>query len=280
MLHHSVGPSCSCVARSVVLVDELDQLIVKNTKNEVIYNFFNWPTQAHSKLIVLAIANKMDMPESDLSAKINSRLGSNRLTFQSYKKEALQTIITSRLTAVPGVFSSEAIRYVATRVGGVTGDCRKALDVCRRTVEVVEAENAVRKAKGQPAELIKPGDCDRVYRSMIGSGRATVLANLSIHQQTMLVAISKVVQSLGVAEVEMGDVIKRHALLCSNSLGIAVPTHDELFGVLASLQPYGFVEAKESSLDYFAPVKTLVKDEELRLVIDDGRFAQVLNTGT
>jgi len=57
-----------------VLVDELDQMITK--KQDVVYNFFNWPHMAHSRLIVIAIANTMDLPERELSGKIRSRLGS------------------------------------------------------------------------------------------------------------------------------------------------------------------------------------------------------------
>lgn len=57
----------------VVLMDELDQLVTKN--QAVMYNFFNWPTLRHSRLIVLAVANTMDLPERTLSNKISSRLG-------------------------------------------------------------------------------------------------------------------------------------------------------------------------------------------------------------
>ena len=57
----------------VVLMDELDQLVTKN--QSVMYNFFNWPGLRHSKLIVLAVANTMDLPERTLSNKISSRLG-------------------------------------------------------------------------------------------------------------------------------------------------------------------------------------------------------------
>lgn len=59
----------------VVLMDELDQLVTKN--QAVMYNFFNWPTLRHSRLIVLAVANTMDLPERTLSNKISSRLGKN-----------------------------------------------------------------------------------------------------------------------------------------------------------------------------------------------------------
>ncbi|KAL1622704.1 Origin recognition complex, subunit 1 [Diplodia seriata] len=56
----------------VVLMDELDQLVTKN--QSVMYNFFNWPGLRHSRLIVLAVANTMDLPERTLSNKISSRL--------------------------------------------------------------------------------------------------------------------------------------------------------------------------------------------------------------
>ena len=57
----------------VVLMDELDQLVTKN--QGVMYNFFNWPGLRYSRLIVLAVANTMDLPERTLSNKISSRLG-------------------------------------------------------------------------------------------------------------------------------------------------------------------------------------------------------------
>ena len=57
----------------VVLMDELDQLVTKN--QSVMYNFFNWPGLRHSRLIVIAVANTMDLPERTLSNKISSRLG-------------------------------------------------------------------------------------------------------------------------------------------------------------------------------------------------------------
>ncbi|CDO71789.1 hypothetical protein BN946_scf184939.g13 [Trametes cinnabarina] len=49
----------------VVLMDELDQLMT--SKQDVVYNFFNWPTLAGSKLVVLAVANTMDLPERVMS---------------------------------------------------------------------------------------------------------------------------------------------------------------------------------------------------------------------
>ncbi len=123
----------------VVLMDELDQLVTKN--QAVMYNFFNWPSLRHSRLIVLAVANTMDLPERTLSNKISSRLGLTRITFPGYTHDQLQQIIKSRLEHVPNNFvEADAIQFASRKVAAVSGDARRTLDICRRAVEIAEAE--------------------------------------------------------------------------------------------------------------------------------------------
>jgi len=123
----------------VVLMDELDQLVTKN--QSVMYNFFNWPGLRHSRLIVLAVANTMDLPERTLSNKISSRLGLTRITFPGYNHEQLMKIIQSRLEGVPGnIVEPDAVQFASRKVAAVSGDARRALDICRRAVELAEAD--------------------------------------------------------------------------------------------------------------------------------------------
>ncbi|RPA91008.1 P-loop containing nucleoside triphosphate hydrolase protein, partial [Choiromyces venosus 120613-1] len=121
----------------VVLMDELDQLVTRG--QGVMYNFFNWPGGRHSKLIVLAVANTMDLPERTLSNKISSRLGLTRITFPGYTHSQLMSIIQSRLEGVPGnIVDPDAVQFASRKVAAVSGDARRALDICRRAVEIVE----------------------------------------------------------------------------------------------------------------------------------------------
>ena len=123
----------------VVLMDELDQLVTKN--QSVMYNFFNWPGLRHSRLIVLAVANTMDLPERTLSNKISSRMGLTRIKFPGYNHEQLMTIIQSRLQDVPGnIVEPDAMQFASRKVAAVSGDARRALDICRRAVEIAEAD--------------------------------------------------------------------------------------------------------------------------------------------
>ncbi|KAK5120968.1 hypothetical protein LTR85_005752 [Meristemomyces frigidus] len=132
----------------VVLMDELDQLVTKN--QGVMYNFFNWPQLRHSRLIVLAVANTMDLPERTLSNKISSRLGLTRITFPGYTHTQLMTIIQSRLEGVGQVIvESDAVQFASRKVAAVSGDARRALDICRRAVEIAEQETLAADAVGK-----------------------------------------------------------------------------------------------------------------------------------
>lgn len=123
----------------VVLMDELDQLVTKN--QSIMYNFFNWPGLRHSRLIVLAVANTMDLPERTLSNKISSRLGLHRITFKGYTHAQLIQIIESRLANVPGkLVHPDAVQFASRKVAAVSGDARRALDICRRAMEIAETE--------------------------------------------------------------------------------------------------------------------------------------------
>lgn len=121
---------------SVLLVDELDYLLTRQQK--VIYNLFDWPTKREAKLVVIGIANTMDLPER-LLPRVSSRLGTERVVFKAYTRPQLTQIIEHRL-AETKVFSSDAIRFCASAVAGVSGDCRTALQICRRAIEMAQEE--------------------------------------------------------------------------------------------------------------------------------------------
>lgn len=142
-------------ALSVVLMDELDQLVT--AKQDVVYNFFNWPTLAGSKLVVLAVANTMDLPERVMDGRVRSRLGKHssfiisysiyrhfiwlgmiRINFQPYNTHQLENIVRARLlTAKEGlkntkdVIHPDGIKFAAMKVSSISGDARRVLDICR-----------------------------------------------------------------------------------------------------------------------------------------------------
>lgn len=178
-----------------MLVDELDRLVTK--KNEVIYNFFNWPNQPHSKLIVLAIANTMDLPERQLSRKIQSRLGPNRINFQPYGHEELKSILESRLEGFSdSVIHPQAIEFAAKLVAKITGDARRALDICRRAIEQVEAQE-------RPVLI---ADIRTLQKNLSTSGPVLWVKQAPLMQKVLLLGVTLCVKKKGTESVPMSDV--------------------------------------------------------------------------
>ncbi|KAK6119795.1 hypothetical protein DH2020_046464 [Rehmannia glutinosa] len=118
----------------ILLIDELDLLVTRN--QSVLYNILDWPTKPNSKLIVIGIANTMDLPEK-LLPRISSRMGIQRLCFGPYNYQQLQEIITSRLKGIDA-FEKPAIEFASRKVAAVSGDARRALEICRRAAELAD----------------------------------------------------------------------------------------------------------------------------------------------
>ena len=69
-------------------------------------------------------------------------------------------IIQSRLEGVPGnIVHPDAVQFAARKVAAVSGDARRALDICRRAVEIAETETISqdRDDEAQPATPSRTG---------------------------------------------------------------------------------------------------------------------------
>ena len=140
-----------------MLLDEVDLLCVR--KQTLLYNLFDWTARPGTKLTVLAIANTMDLPERAFAGRVASRIGLTRTIFQPYSFRQLQTIIQDRLKKILA-FDPEAIELVSRKVAAVSGDARRALDICRRATEMSE-----RGASGK----IGMNEVDRALSEMFSS---------------------------------------------------------------------------------------------------------------
>lgn len=211
----------------VVLMDELDQLVTRN--QGVMYNFFNWPQLRHSRLIVLAVANTMDLPERTLSNKISSRLGLTRITFPGYNHSQLMTIIESRLEGVGRVIvGSDAMQFASRKVAAVSGDARRALDICRRAVEIAEQEtqdagkenqvpDTPSKTPGRQAlsltgptaksGIVTIATIKRAISEATSTPLAAYLRSLPLAGKLTLAALLACIRRTGITEAGIGDVV-------------------------------------------------------------------------
>lgn len=221
----------------VVLMDELDQLVTKN--QSVMYNFFNWPSLRHSRLIVLAVANTMDLPERTLSNKISSRLGLTRITFPGYTHDQLMKIIQSRLEGVPeNLVDPDAIQFASRKVAAVSGDARRALDICRRAVEIAESESVLQNDEpstpsGRKQEADKLAQKKKTGRVIINTIKQAIneatsnplqhcLKALPLASKVFLAALVARTRRSGISEAPLTGVIEDAKHLCQMSTEPAI----------------------------------------------------------
>lgn len=125
----------------VFLLDEIDQLQTKNF--EVINNIFKLPVLFPENVILIGIANALDFTAKMPWLK-NDKNNFYEMRFLPYKKEQIVQIIENRLNQSNNgkvLIDQNAIEFCARKIASCSGDIRKALDVCRRAVELFETNS-------------------------------------------------------------------------------------------------------------------------------------------
>ena len=197
----------------VVLLDELDQIATRN--QAVMYNFFNWPTYQNSRLIVVAVANTMDLPERLLTNKISSRLGLLRIQFTSYSYNQLSEIIKHRLEQLSKhndklLIAKDAIEFASRKVASVSGDARRSLMICIRAVEIAEAE-FMSKTDAERKELdskytVTIMHIMKAVNETSSSPVTGYLNSISFLSKLVLASIMLRKKRSGIAEIPVGEV--------------------------------------------------------------------------
>ncbi|XP_010870635.2 origin recognition complex subunit 1 isoform X2 [Esox lucius] len=192
---------------TVLLVDELDLLWTR--KQNVMYNLFDWPTRRHARLVVLTIANTMDLPERIMINRVASRLGLTRMSFQPYSFKQLQQIITSRLNKVKA-FEEDALQLVSRKVAALSGDARRCLDICRRATEICEHSAPQPSSTG----LVGMSHVMEALDEMFSSSYITAIRCASVQEQLFLRAVLAEFRRLGLEEATFQQVFVQHRALC------------------------------------------------------------------
>lgn len=145
----------------VVVLDEIDHLLTKD--QEILYSIFEWSLAKSSRLILIGIANALDLTDRFLPRLKARNLKPQLLPFRPYDAAQIAQVITTRLRSllpagapdknyVPYVHPA-AIQLCSRKVAAHTGDLRKAFDMCRRGLELLESELKEKARKESAARL-------------------------------------------------------------------------------------------------------------------------------
>ncbi|KAK2020045.1 cell division control protein [Colletotrichum eremochloae] len=131
----------------LLVLDEIDHILTMGL--ESLYRLFEWSLRQPSRLVLVGIANALDLTDRFLPRLKSKNLKPELLPFHPYSAAQIKSIITTRLmTLLPAdskektlpFFHPAAIELCSRKVSSQTGDLRKAFEICRRALDIVESE--------------------------------------------------------------------------------------------------------------------------------------------
>lgn len=284
----------------IVLLDELDLLLRK--KQSILYHFFEWPNWTNSQLIVITIANTMDLPERFLSNRISSRLGLTRYNFKPYDHAALANIIEHQLKDYAKYLGNDAIQLCARKVSAVSGDARRAVNLAKRAVDYFRScsqEELLTRMTGKFVEKVPEGSemsavnlrlMDIILKEALQANPVEIIGQLAKHQRILLLSVilarkrleeeasikggTRIIgqanpsRSGGVLTVNR--VLEQHFQLCRTHQYHPLPSLQELNYLLESLEALRLlrcVKFRESGPE--AIIQLLVHEEDIKKGLGD-----------
>ena len=238
----------------ILFVDELDSL--RTRKQNILYNVFDWPNRPNSKLIVLAIANSMDLPEKLMINRVSSRLGLTRLSFNPYSYKELEAIIKSRLEGIDQVFDCDALQLICRKVAAVSGDARRALDICRLSVQMTQMTDQT---------IVTMSSVDSALQEIFNSLKLVRIRKASLQEKIFLESIVRDFRISGVEESNFFDVFKHHIEMCRFERHYT-PSSVELERIAYNLQTSRLIIIENNSSHLYKRIR-------LNVSVDDINFA-------
>ena len=148
----------------IVTLDEIDHLLTLDL--EILYTLFQWSLHRLSRLILIGIANALDLTDRFLPRLKARNLKPQFLPFLPYTAPQITSIITTKLkslllpdSTMPVDFlpflHPAAIQLCSRKAASQSGDLRKAFDIIRRAIDLVEIETKQNHQKDLSAKVLQ-----------------------------------------------------------------------------------------------------------------------------
>lgn len=259
----------------IIVLDEIDQL--ESTGQTVLYTLFEWPALANSRLILIGIANSLDLTDRALprlQAKVSCQ--PTLLHFTPYTKDQIVNILKDRLKEIPNideVMDQAAIQFCARKVSAITGDIRKALDICRRAIELVECKQ---RSSETPLKVTLPF-ISRVIQEVYGSKVTNQLVSknaestLPLQQQLLLCSVAMATAKKHGNKLDTVTLGKLHAVTTKvcEFRGLSVIGFSELVDMCSALESRGLILLKKAKDKRQQKVSLQLQPSELEHALQD-----------
>ncbi|XP_016899376.1 origin of replication complex subunit 1B-like [Cucumis melo] len=252
----------------ILLIDELDLLVTRN--QSILYNILDWPTKPQAKLIVIGIANTMDLPEK-LLPRISSRMGIERLCFGPYNHQQLQEIILSRLEGI-NAFEKQAIEFASRKVAAISGDARRALEICRRAAEIMDyhLKKHLSLISNTAKTHVGIAEVETAIQEMFQAPHIQVMKSCSKQSKIFLTAMVHDYYKTGLGEATFEKLAMTFSNLCTSN-GEEFPGYDALLKVGCRLGESRIILCESGAKHRLQKLQLNVPSDDVSFALKDSK---------
>lgn len=188
----------------VVVLDEMDSLITKD--QQVLFQLFHCASHLKSsvlstKLVLIGISNALDLTDKFLPRLRSNGFNPEALQFMPYTGEQVKQVVISKLRSlvefdkensapqIP-IMHPTAIQLCCKKCAAVTGDLRKAFDICYKSIEFVEHQarktTDVTELTFETAPKVLISHVASVCAATFGDNSLAKIKNLNLLQRAVL----------------------------------------------------------------------------------------------
>ncbi|WOK94826.1 cell division control protein [Canna indica] len=253
----------------LMVVDEIDFLVTKD--HSVLHDLFMLTTLPYSRCILIGIANTIDLTD-----RLLPNLGSLHckpivITFCAYSKDQILKIIQQRLMVVEyDVFELAALEFCARKVAAASGDVRKALDICRNAIEVLEAE--LRGSTGkEEIEIVSFDHMNIAITKSFKSPMVDIIQSLPQHQQVILCSLVRLFRQCKRNATTLEELNRSYLEICK-STQIRPVEMMEFTDLCSALSDQGLLDVGKSKGQKLKNIKLKVDSSDITFALKGIRF--------
>ncbi|OON18370.1 hypothetical protein X801_05779, partial [Opisthorchis viverrini] len=284
----------------ILILDEVDQLSSKS--QDVLYRIFDWPSTISSKLVIIGIANALDLPERLLPRLKGKAHHPVHLAFPPYSRTELTDIVSARLSvSQPGATESQidplAIQLCARKISASTGDVRTALNICRRAIDLAVQESRACTPGSVAANTTTTPNCQtptlrhislalqesKGYDTSLRPAAATPHAesvnnqtDIPLHHKLVIASAYLIRKQRNQREISFGQLCETYSYICT-SRQLTRLEESELAAVCVLLDARGLIHFTAGKAAPATNLGTPARFRRVRLRLDDRGVEQILS---
>lgn len=226
----------------VVVLDEMDYLITKD--QQVLFQLFQCASTLKSlvfstKLVLIGISNALDLTDKFLPRLRSNGYTPEALQFLPYTGEQVKQVIIGKLMSLVDedkenagspsqipMMHPMAVQLCCKKCAAVTGDLRKAFDICYKSIEMVERQTREKMLlEGltfETAPKVLIGHVAQVCSATFGDTSLAKIKSLNLLQKAVLCCLFKLDResSSALTVNKLYDFFSKHtAQVAENMLG-------------------------------------------------------------